>query len=216
MADAAAGCAVERFGVRWPGVAVSDGGVSSDDRARLEACDDATLVRICLDGRTEAFDQIVERHRRSVYQLCYRFVGRHEDAMDLSQDVFFRAYRGLRRFRGDASLATWLYRIGVNVCLNKVSVRTRFLASLDDAAPIAAGGESAVDAVLRRERACRVRAAVAKLPRKQRATLILRIFQELPHKQIAGILGTSEGAAKANLFHALTNLKRALTGVNRE
>ena len=59
-----------------------------------------------------------------MYQLCYRFVGNHEDASDLSQDVFLRAYRGLRTFRGQSSLATWLYRIGVNVCLNRVSAKT--------------------------------------------------------------------------------------------
>ena len=58
-----------------------------------------------------------------MYQLCYRFVGNHEDASDLSQDVFLRAYRGLRGFRGQSSLATWLYRIGVNVCLNRVSAK---------------------------------------------------------------------------------------------
>jgi hypothetical protein len=61
---------------------------------------EADLVAACLGGQAGAFDIIVERHRRTVYQLCYRFVGNHEDASDLSQDVFLRAYRGLKRFRG--------------------------------------------------------------------------------------------------------------------
>ena len=85
---------------------------------------DAELVEACLAGRREAFDVIVERHQRHVYQLCYRFVGNHEDASDLAQDVFIRAYRGLKSFKGQASLGTWLYRIGVNVCLNKVGAAT--------------------------------------------------------------------------------------------
>src|ERR1043166_10332769 len=85
---------------------------------------DADLVASCLAGRREAFDTIVERNQRHVYQLCYRFVGNHEDASDLTQDVFIRAYRGLKSFRGSASLGTWLYRIGVNVCLNKVSAKS--------------------------------------------------------------------------------------------
>src|SRR5215210_7730119 len=68
------------------------------------------LVAACLAGQRGAFDLIVERHRRAVYQLCYRFVGNHEDASDLAQDVFIRAFRGLRRFRGQSALATWLYR----------------------------------------------------------------------------------------------------------
>src|ERR1700681_4132388 len=77
---------------------------------------EAALIEACLAGRSGAFDLVVERHRRSVYQLCCRFVGNHEDASDLSQDIFLRAYKGLRSFRGHSSLATWLYRIGVNVC----------------------------------------------------------------------------------------------------
>src|SRR5216683_2352137 len=90
----------------------------------LADLDDHRLVEACLSGQTGAFDVIVQRHRRSVYQLCYRFVSNHEDASDLSQDVFLRAHRGLRSFRGQSSLATWLYRIGVNVCLNRVSAKT--------------------------------------------------------------------------------------------
>src|ERR1700739_689080 len=88
----------------------------------LGELNDAELVAACLEGASGAFDIIVERHRRPVYQLCYRFVSNHEDASDLSQDVFLRAYRGLKKFRGQSSLGTWLYRIGVNVCLNPVSV----------------------------------------------------------------------------------------------
>src|SRR6476660_4733895 len=86
---------------------------------RLEEADDRTLVAAFLDGRREAFDVIVERHRRNVYQLCYRFVGNHEDASDLAQDVFVRAFKGRRKFKGDSSLSTWLYRVGVNTCLNR-------------------------------------------------------------------------------------------------
>ena len=91
----------------------------ADGERSLEALDESGLVEACLAGRPGAFDLIVERHRRTVYQLCYRFVGNHEDASDLAQDVFIRAYRGLRSFRAQSTLATWLYRIGVNVCLNR-------------------------------------------------------------------------------------------------
>jgi RNA polymerase sigma-70 factor (ECF subfamily) len=176
---------------------------------------DAELVESCLAGRREAFDLLVERHQRHVYQLCYRFVGNREDASDLTQDVFIRAYRGLRKFRGQASLGTWLYRIGVNVCLNRVATKTPrpdaldpLLAASDER--IAATEEGADAAVLRSERAGQVRAAIARLPRKQRATLILRVYHELPHEAIAGILGSSVGAVKANFFHALNNLKKLM------
>src|SRR5947207_12866412 len=91
--------------------------------AALDSLDEGALVEACIAGTPCAFDLIVERHRRPIYQLCYRFVGNHEDASDLSQDVFLRAYRGLRSFRGQSSLATWLYRIAVNVSLNRVSAK---------------------------------------------------------------------------------------------
>ena len=176
---------------------------------------DAELVQACLDGRRDAFDVIVERHQRHVYQLCYRFAGNHEDANDLAQDVFIRAYRGLRTFKGQASLGTWLYRIGVNVCLTKVGAKRPveplepLLTANDDR--IASQEETAPEALLRGERASRVRAAIARLPKKQRATLVLRVYHDLPHEQIAGILGSSVGAVKANFFHALNNLKKLLS-----
>ena len=177
---------------------------------------DAELVASSLAGNREAFDVIVERHRRHVYQLCYRFTGNHEDASDLAQDVFIRAYRGLRTFKGQSSLGTWLYRIAVNASLNKVGSKVPKPEPLEplllgNDMRAAAHEESAADAMLRHERAGEVRAAIARLPKKQRATLILRVYHELPHEEIAAILGSSVGAAKANLFHALSNLKKLLT-----
>lgn len=161
---------------------------------------ESALVEACLANRPGAFDVIVERHRRPVYQLCYRFVGNHEDASDLSQDVFLRAYRGLRSFRGQSSIGTWLYRIGVNVCLNRVSAKTLPSESIDDRQFIDTRSESASEGVLREERAARVRAAIAELPRKQRATLILRMYHEMSHQEIAGVLGSSVGAVKSEFL----------------
>jgi RNA polymerase sigma-70 factor, ECF subfamily len=173
---------------------------------------DADLVKACLSGRPGAFDLVVERHQRAVYQLCYRFVGNHEDASDLTQDVFLRAYRGLRNFRGQSSLGTWLYRIGVNVCLNRVSVKVPHTEPIDDRQHVDERRERADDGLLRTERAARVRAAIVQLPRKQRAALILRMYHDMAHHEIAAALGSSVGAVKANVFHALQNLKKLLGG----
>jgi RNA polymerase sigma-70 factor (ECF subfamily) len=177
---------------------------------------DSDLVAAARAGDREAFGVLVERHRRHVYQLCFRFVGNHEDANDLTQDVFIRAYRSLDRFKGDAALGTWLHRIAVNASLNKVTSgkgRTEPIdALLRSGHPRAAADmESASDALLRDERAAVVRAAIARLPKKQRATLILRVYHDLSHQEIAGILGSSVGAVKANFFHALGNLKKLLS-----
>ena len=178
----------------------------------LDTADEGALVEASLAGRREAFDVIVQRHQRHIYQLCYRFVGNHEDASDLAQDVFVRAYRGLGGFKRQSALGTWLYRIGVNVCINRVSASTPRFEPLDAAEITDERNERADATVLRLERAAEVRAAIAKLPKKQRATLILRVYQELPHEEIAGILGSSVGAVKANFFHALANLKKLMQG----
>jgi len=171
---------------------------------------DAELVDACLRGDRGAFDLVVTRHQRAVYQLCYRFVSNHEDASDLTQDVFLRAYKGLRNFRGQSSLGTWLYRIGVNVCLNRVSAKSLPTEPVEERHHVDTRSESAPDRLLRAERAARVRAAIAQLPRKQRAALILRMYHDMAHHEIAEALGSSVGAVKANVFHAMQNLRKLL------
>lgn len=177
----------------------------------LDLLDDAALVAASVAGCREAFDVIVERHRRTVYQVCYRFVSNHEDASDLSQDAFVRAWRGLKNFKGQSALSTWLYRIAVNVCLNRVGARMPVTEPMDTTERIEDTRiEDARSTLLREERAAAVRKAIASLPRKQRATLILRTYHDMPHQQIAEVLGSSVGAVKANFFHALANLKKIL------
>jgi RNA polymerase sigma-70 factor (ECF subfamily) len=178
--------------------------------AALAEADDRSLVVAFQSGERLAFDVIVVRHRRPVYQICYRFMNNHEDASDLAQDVFVRAFKGLANFKGDASLATWLYRVAVNTCLNRVATKKPVTAPLEVAAQVDGQAVSPLDEVLRHERAGKVRAAIELLPPKQKATLMLRVYQECSHEEIATALGSSVGAVKANFFHALKNLKRAL------
>lgn len=175
--------------------------------------DDRELARAAMAGNREAFGLLVERHRRAIFQLCYRFVGREEEARDLAQDVFVRAWRGLRGFKQQSAFSTWLYRIGVNVCLNRVTAKSPRLDEMQplDAALLAdAVGTDPGEGIDRGRRAEIVRSAIAKLPPRQRATLVLRVYHELPHERIAEILGGSVGASKANFFHALANLKKLL------
>ncbi len=196
---------------KWTVRVVDPAADSSAERSEsLSEMDDAGLVAAAVAGRREAFDVIVARHQRAVYHVCYRFVGNHEDASDLAQDAFVRAWRGLRQFRGQSAFGTWLYRIAVNLCLNRVSLKTPVLEPIAADQFIDERNEDPRAGVLRDERARAVRRAIDALPRKQRATVILRAYQELSHQQIADILGSSVGAVKANFFHALANLRRAL------
>jgi RNA polymerase sigma-70 factor (ECF subfamily) len=183
----------------------ADAAPSADDSA-----DDATLVAAAAAGSPAAFDLLVTRHRRAVYQLCYRFVNHHEDAADLTQDTFVRAWKALASFRGQARFSTWLHRIAVNVCLNQVATRPPIAEPIDAEALEDRRQPRPGDALLADERAAQVRAAVAALPPRQREALILRTYHERSHQEVAEIVGTSVGAVKANVFHALANLRKRL------
>ena len=173
--------------------------VREEDRAAVEAC---------RGGDREAFDRLVERYQREVYRLCYRYLNNHEDANDAAQDAFLRAYRAIGSFRGDSAFSTWLYRIAVNACLNHRALKRPPTQELPETLVDPRPGAHAE--AERDDAAQRVRAAVSQLPDRQRATLILKIYHDLTHEEVAEILGSSVGTVKANLFHAVANLRRRM------
>jgi RNA polymerase sigma-70 factor (ECF subfamily) len=177
-----------------------------DARAAREA--EGEVLAACRRGEREAFDRLVERYQRDVYRLCYRYVNNHEDANDLAQEVFLKAWRAIGRFRGESSFSTWLYRIAVNACLNFRAARRPVAQELPET--LVDPDRGAPARVEADERAREVRAAVGRLPEKQRATLILKVYHELTHEEVAEILGSTVGTVKANLFHALGNLRRLM------
>ena len=189
---------------------------SSDARPARDALrsEDERLVRACQGGEREAFSGLVERYQRDVYRLCYRYVNNHHDANDMAQEAFLKAFRALPSFRGDSSFSTWLYRIAVNTCLNFRQSRRAPYEPLSEELPDLR--PRVAESIEAGERAASVRAAVAKLPEKQRATLILKLYHELTHEEVARILGSSVGTVKANLFHALNNLRKTLAGSSLE
>jgi RNA polymerase sigma-70 factor (ECF subfamily) len=190
----------------------ADGSSPASPASDIETLDERALVQACVEGAPGAFDVLVGRHSRAIYNLCYRFLGTHEDASDAAQEVFLRAFRALPRFKGDSSVGTWLYRIGVNLCLNRRASRPPVTEPLDDRDLHASSAPDAMTRLLDEERDRRVRSAIAQLPERQRAALILRVYHELSHQEIADVLGSSEGAVKANFFHALRNLRKLLGG----
>ena len=180
-------------------------GTAKDLASRPTRDDERAALEACRRGEREAFDLLVERHQRDVYRLCYRYLGNHEDANDMAQEAFLKAYRGLGSFRGDSAFSTWLYRIAVNACLNFRAAR-KPAEELPETLPDRRAPAS--ERLLEEEKHKRVRAAVSRLPEKQRATLILKVYHDLTHEEVAKILGSTVGTVKANLFHALGNLRK--------
>ena len=151
----------------------------------------------------------MQNYQNMVFSTALRLVASHAEAEDISQEVFLKAYKAIGRFRGDSSFSTWLYRIAVNTCLNFRAARKPDAEELPDALPDRSAGAAA--AIESEEQARVVRNAVSRLPEKQRATLILKIFHDLTHEEVAGVLGSTVGTVKANLFHALGNLRKLMT-----
>lgn len=191
---------------------LTSGMVTPRDPESWRLADDQALVVATLAGQGEAFDELVTRHRRHVYQVCYRFAHGHEDASDLTQDVFLKVYRALGSFKGESSFKTWLYRIAVNVGLSRAARKVPETTPLD---PSHVGADPTLDyeeALDRPRVAARVRAAVDRLPPRQRAAVVLRMLEGLTHEEAAQILGCSVGTVKANVFHGLRRLRTLLKG----
>jgi RNA polymerase sigma-70 factor, ECF subfamily len=169
----------------------------------------ADLVALAKEGDQQAFEELVRRTYSDSYTLALRLTGDEDDARDVVQESYLRAYRGLKRFRGDAQFTTWLYRITANCAANQLRRRSRHRhEELDeDTGPIMdADHDPAVLADAADLRA-RVEGALALLPPRLRAVVVLRDVYDLPHEAIAAELGISESAAKVRLHRARRKLR---------
>ena len=173
---------------------------------------DLELVERCRDGNAEAFEELYRRHAGRLYNLAFRMTGSAEEAEDLLQDVFLHAHRKLGSFRGESSLGTWLYRLGMNQCLDHLRGRQvkmgRATDSLDaDTADEPAAHAPAVPTAISRLDLDR---AIAKLPEGCRAVFLLHDVEGFDHGEVAGILGISEGTSKSQVHKARVKLRAML------
>jgi RNA polymerase sigma-70 factor, ECF subfamily len=173
------------------------------------------LVTAARAGDRPAFDELVRATYADTYTLAYRLTGDEEDARDVVQEAYLRAYRGLRRFRGDAQFSTWMYRITANCASTHLGRRRRHRHEvLSDDEPVVEESayldpQARADASALRER---LTAALADLPPRLRAVVVLRDVYDLPHEAIAAELGITESAAKVRLHRARRKLRESLFG----
>src|SRR6186997_944510 len=191
---------------------LADQGGEAKDAARLE---ERAAIEACLGGDASAFDLLVIRHQKSIQRVCYRFTGNTEDAADLTQEVFVKAYRSLSKFRGTSAFSTWLYRIAVNACLSFKASRKNRADEWDEDHDNEAVGPTAEEALDTRMNAQTLRKALEALPEKQRVTVIMKVLEERTHLEVAEILGSNVGTVKANLFFAIRNLRKLLAPGNQ-
>jgi RNA polymerase sigma-70 factor (ECF subfamily) len=177
---------------------------------------DADLISRAAGGDSSAFQMLVERHRSMVYRVAYQFAGNHHDAEDIAQDVFIKVFRSLDRFRQDAQLTSWLYRIIMNACIDHKR-RSRFSSSAafgDDAeqrmlnAPEETPGPE--DRAYGNEIGLVLESEIGRLPNGQRVVFVMRHHQGMKLCEIADSLGLAEGTVKRQLHAAVHRLRDAL------
>ncbi len=179
---------------------------------------DEELVASATAGDVDSFNQLVSRWERTIYALAYRTLGREEDARDVVQEAFLRAYRGLRGFKGEAKFSSWLYRITLNLCRDWIRRERRApvvqppegVDAVDLADAQAAPTESVEDLVARREMSRAVSRAMAELPEEQRTAIMLKEYHGLTFQEIADQLNCPLSTVKTRLYQGLSVLRRRL------
>ena len=170
--------------------------------------DDQTLVAETLAGRGEAFGTLVERYDRAVYHLAYRTLHDSEEARDVAQEAFFKAFRSLKTFRPGAKFSTWIFSITYHACCDRLGRRKRYSSEeLPDRADPGAGPEQEAIAG---DEALRLRTAIARLPEKYRSVITLYHLQSRQYDEIAQVLEIPIGTVKTHLFRAKEQLRRML------
>ncbi len=185
----------------------------SGNVAMVADSDDAALVSRAQTGDFRAFEELVRRYRNDVFALAYHFLRNREEAWDTSQEVFIKAHRSLKRFRGDASFKTWLMRITSNQCKDYLKKRRLSTVSYNDAIE----AEHATSPVLGPSHAAEaqelgdaITKALDGLSFKHRTAFVLREFEGLSYEDMAQVMGCNVGTVMSRLHHARKKLQNSL------
>jgi RNA polymerase sigma-70 factor, ECF subfamily len=178
---------------------------------------DEELVARSIRGDSESFNELILRWERPIYALAYRTIGREEDARDVCQETFLRAFRALPAFRGQAKFSSWLYRIALNLCRDWIRKERRAPivqapedVDLVELAAAAEPSESIEDLVARKDLARTVERLMAGLPEEQRTAIILKEYHGLTFQEIADLVGCPLSTVKTRLYQGLSVLRREL------
>src|ERR1700687_2414505 len=180
---------------------------------------DEELVARSISGDAESFNELILRWERPIYALAYRVIGREQDAHDVCQETFLRAYRALKGFRSEAKFSSWLYRIALNLCRDWVrrERRTPVVQAPEDVdlmelAAAREPSESIEDLIARQDLSRQVERAMALLPDEQRTAFILKEYHGLTFQEIADLVGCPLSTVKTRLYQGLAVLRRGMGG----
>src|SRR3954469_6815528 len=189
------------------------------------ALPDEKLVRLAQRGDTRAFEELVARHRDKIYARAFSMMRNEEDAIDLSQEAWVKAWQRLKQFQGDSSFLTWMTRIVINLCLDKLRKQKRERAeSIENLEEESGGVERLMPAVIinpterleRSELRQRIDKALGQLSYEHRTVLILHEFEDLEYKEIAKRMQCSIGTVMSRLFYARRKMAALMASYKRE
>ncbi|MBD3181133.1 sigma-70 family RNA polymerase sigma factor [Candidatus Poribacteria bacterium] len=185
-------------------------GIILNSSGNLEM-EDAELIRLCQEGDMSAFESIFRKHQNRVYNVTYRMMGNQDDAMDMTQDIFVKAYQKIGKFNFKSSFSTWIYRIAVNHCIDELRKRKRNGQSVPLEEAITKADETTPEkqAVLN-DRQQNVWKAINSLKDKDRSIIILRDIEGLSYKEISKVMKCSMGRVKSRIHEARQKLKKIL------
>lgn len=183
---------------------------------------DEELVARSIRGDADSFNELILRWERPIYALAYRTIGREEEARDVCQETFLRAFRALPAFRGQAKFSSWLYRIALNLCRDwlRRERRTPIVQAPDDTdivelAAAAEPSESIEELVARHDLSRAVERVMATLPDEQRTAIVLKEYHGLTFQEIADLVGCPLSTVKTRLYQGLSVLRRELARQGR-
>jgi len=194
-------------------------------KVQYSSAEDPQLVRLAQKGDSEAFEELVARHRDKIYARAYTMMRNEEEALDLSQEAWIKAWQRLVQFQGDSSFATWMTRIVINLCLDQLRRQKRMRSeSIDEMDEESGGVERQMEPVIinpterleRGELRKRIDAALEKLSHEHRTVLVLHEFEEMEYKEIARTMGCSIGTIMSRLFYARRRMAGLLADLNRK
>jgi len=185
---------------------------------------DVSLMLEFQKGDISSFEKLLQKHKESIINIIYQFIGERDEAEDLTVEVFLRVYRAAKKYQAKAKFTTWLYKITTNLCLNEIRKKAK-LQTISLSKPISAGEEKEEELIEKiadaapspqqilekKERNALIRKAIDSLPAKQRMATILQIYEGLSYKEISRILGCSVKSVERRLYWARTNLKEKLS-----
>lgn len=186
---------------------------------------DEALVGWAQKGDTEAFEELVFRHRDKIYARAMMMMRNEEEALDLSQEAWVKSWQRLHQFQGDSSFATWMTRIVINLCLDQIRRQKKMRAESIEQIEEEAGGVerqmpvehvNPIEGLEKEELRKRIDEAMAKLTEAHRTVLVLHEFQGMEYKEIARKVGISIGTVMSRLFYARRRMASLLQGLKRE